>query len=507
MAAHYSTDMVKQEQGDKSLTLITTANPQYSWMRSWMGNQNDEGRDVVVASDGSIYCVGLTDTFGAGNDDLLLVKFFSNGTEAWNVTWGGGSDDAGEGIALDSTGAIYCVGYSLSYTVGSADIALVKFFPNGTKAWHATWGTSGYDQGLAVTVGVDGFIYCTGYIYESTEDLILIKCDSNGNQIWNTTWGYASGHDRGTGVAISDDGFIYCVGESSAAATSEDLLLVKFYPNGTQSWNSTWDISGTQHGHDLVIGSDDAIYCTGYKEDITPSSEDIILVKFDANGNITWANIYGDGTTEEIAYGIVVDTNDFIYCSGYIQAMSYDFLLCQFYPNGTQLWNTSWDAIGDEDYGFGMAIHDNAIYMVGYNGSGLNDLELLKYLPPLPEQPTLQPILPNPDEDGNISLSWDHSLYAATYDVYRSTTNITSISGLIPLATTADTIYSDINVANGKYYYVIVAKNAAGSSNLSNCQSITVKRPTNPGLLWLLLIFPAIVIGVVIYYKRREIFS
>jgi hypothetical protein len=76
---------------------------------------------------GNIYSIGYTTSFGAVSADFALVKFYSNGTKAWNTTWGGSSEDWGNDIALDTAGIIYCIGYTTSFGAGAADFALIKF--------------------------------------------------------------------------------------------------------------------------------------------------------------------------------------------------------------------------------------------------------------------------------------------------------------------------------------------------------------------------------------------
>ena len=87
--------------------------------------------------------------------------------------------------------------------------------------------------------------------------------------------------------------------------------------------------------------------------------------------------------------------------------------------------------------------------------------------------PILAPILPNPDEDGIITLNWSAVEGASTYYIYRNTLNITSVAGLAPIANTSATYYQDIIALDGTYYYVIVAGNSLVNSSISNYVSVT----------------------------------
>ena len=56
--------------------------------------------------------VTVTNGFGAGSDDMVLVKYDSSGVQQWNRTWGGIDDDGGWGVAVDSFDNVYLCGYT-----------------------------------------------------------------------------------------------------------------------------------------------------------------------------------------------------------------------------------------------------------------------------------------------------------------------------------------------------------------------------------------------------------
>jgi hypothetical protein len=108
------------------------------WNNTWGGLSTEYNYGMTIDSNGYIYCIGYTKSFGAGMSDLALVKFYSNGTKVWNITGGGISNDCGWDVVVDVSGNIYCVGYTRSFGVGGDDLALLKFYSNGTKVWNIT---------------------------------------------------------------------------------------------------------------------------------------------------------------------------------------------------------------------------------------------------------------------------------------------------------------------------------------------------------------------------------
>ncbi len=105
------------------------------------------------------------------------------------------------------------------------------------------------------------------------------------------------------------------------------------------------------------------------------------------------------------------------------------------------------------------------------------DCDIYAYRAMIPNSTTLEAITPSIDADGMINLNWNESIGGSEYEIYRATHNITTLDGLTPINQTSDLNYTDIITANGVYFYVIVVKNAIGSSSISNCENVTVAIP------------------------------
>ncbi|UYP45667.1 hypothetical protein NEF87_001952 [Candidatus Lokiarchaeum ossiferum] len=86
--------------------------------------------------------------------------------------------------------------------------------------------------------------------------------------------------------------------------------------------------------------------------------------------------------------------------------------------------------------------------------------------------------------DYQIYLDWDYVSNANVYYIYRDLTEITDISGKVPISIRTDsTYYYDNKIfEEGIYHYVVVAGNGAGNSSWSNCLNATIEflPPTTP---------------------------
>ncbi|MHA1270221.1 MAG: hypothetical protein ACTSPY_10580 [Candidatus Helarchaeota archaeon] len=109
----------------------------------------------------------------------------------------------------------------------------------------------------------------------------------------------------------------------------------------------------------------------------------------------------------------------------------------------------------------------------GWANSTISNCENVTVAIP-PSAPTLDPITPAVNTDGNITLNWNNVSNATLYYIYRNTSFIITIVGLNPIAIITNTNYTDVITTIGIYYYVIVADNGWANSSISNCQNVTI---------------------------------
>jgi len=238
---------------------------------------------LAIDSSDNIYVGGVQYNSETSSFDILLVKYNSSLTKEWSKTWGGGSDDYGWGVTVDSSDDIYVVGHTYSFGVGGSDMCLVKYNSSGVLLWDKIWGGSDYDYGWGVAVDSSDNIYVTGDTNSSgfgSEDMCLVKYNSSGVLLWSQTWG-RSDLDTGYGVTVDSSDNIYVVGHTySFGVGGSDMCLVKYDSSGTQLWHKTWGGSDYDYGWGVAVDSSDNIYVTGGTESFGFGNEDIFLVKY-----------------------------------------------------------------------------------------------------------------------------------------------------------------------------------------------------------------------------------
>ena len=119
--------------GYDTLLIKYNSSGSQQYNRTWGGTLDDTLASIVLDSSNDIYLTGSTGSFGADGLDMLIMKYDNIGNLQWNRTWGGSSNDRGNAILLDSSEDLFVAGYTASYGAGNNDMVLVKFDNNAPK--------------------------------------------------------------------------------------------------------------------------------------------------------------------------------------------------------------------------------------------------------------------------------------------------------------------------------------------------------------------------------------
>jgi Beta-propeller repeat len=226
------------------------------------GRIGDSAQGIAVDWAGHAYVAGTTNsgnfpttpgayqTTSGGLTDIFVTKLNAAGSGlVYSARLGGNSYDSAFGLAVDSWGHAYVIGYTSSGNFpttpgayqtsfgGLNDVFVTKLNAGGSALVYSTYlGGSGADFGKGVAVDWWGHAYVTGYTYSSDfpttgdayqtslgnpagsdTDAFVTKLSPNGSALVYSTYLGGSARDSASGVAVDRWGRAYITGMTSSS--------------------------------------------------------------------------------------------------------------------------------------------------------------------------------------------------------------------------------------------------------------------------------------------------
>lgn len=275
-----------------------------------------------TSNNGYIICGNIGHANGSGYD-VCLIATDSVGDSLWTKIYTGPNDHF---IAYDmivtADNGYAIVGFEES---GDKDVFVVKTDSLGNVMWAKSYGGSNDEEGLAIIEESNGDLVISGHTFsygKGIMDVYLLKVDQLGSLIWTKTHG-ADRSDYCTDLIALDDGYVLTgrtSGFGTGAIYDDDLYLMRTDLNGNMVWANTYGDDQNDGGKSLIISEDSNIVVTGYTSSSGAGQTDVYLIKADLGGNHVWSHTFGGTLSEEGSdlvelsnggYAIVGETRNF----------------------------------------------------------------------------------------------------------------------------------------------------------------------------------------------------
>jgi hypothetical protein len=270
-----------------------------NWQKTYGRGVNDKAHSIQQTNDGGYIVTGVI--YG----DVYVIKLDEKGNKIWEKTFGGKGDDGAYSIQQTNDGGYIVAGETTSFGAGNNDVYIIKLDENGNKVWEKTFGGIENDEALSVQQTNDGGYIVAGRTISfgaGEYDVYIIKLDENGNKIWEKTFG-----GKGDDVAFSiqqtkDGGYIVAGYTNSFGEGGDDVYIIKLDENGNKVWekNHNKDYSDGSYSIKQTIdgGYIVAVLTWSFREGVG----NVYIKKLDANGNLTYSVknlIYSSNMVEE----------------------------------------------------------------------------------------------------------------------------------------------------------------------------------------------------------------
>jgi hypothetical protein len=315
--------------------------PDTLWTKRYGGGSYDCAYSVCQTTDGGFVLVGITESFGAGDEDVWLLRTDVNGDTLWTKTYGERYSDAGYSVQQTTDGGFVITGEK--YTVGrGTDIWLVKTDSQGDTIWTRIFGSVEHTNvGHSVQQTTDGGYAITGTMFWGEPRVFLLKTDSNGNMLWIKSYetehtGHVECQDRGHSLRHTSDGGFVIVGNiGEGGETDSDIWLIRTDADGDTLWTRRWGGGCTDQGWSVQEAPDGGFLVAG------TFCFDAWLIRTDSEGKTLWEKTYGVGERFNVAYSIQVTPDGGCVLAGVRHGGFF------FPPDDGDVWLIRTDALGD----------------------------------------------------------------------------------------------------------------------------------------------------------------
>ena len=283
-------------------------NGNVKWQKTYGGSSYEEAEAVIIVPNGDIIVAGWTESFSTGYRNIWILRLDENGNVKWQKTYGGSGSDGASAVAVAENGDVIVAGYTYSFGAGWEDVWVLRLDENGNVKWQKTYGGKGQELATAIAIAPNGDIIVAGPTNSfgaGEEDIWILRLDAEGNIKWQKTYG-ESDYEMASGVTIAPNGDIIVAGWTYSFGTSTpeyaNVWVLRLDENGNVKWQKTYGGSKDDEAYAVALAPNGDIIVTGYTKSFDTGLSDIWVLRLPPDGNLPSCKICQNSNA------IVIDT-------------------------------------------------------------------------------------------------------------------------------------------------------------------------------------------------------
>jgi hypothetical protein len=357
----------------------------------WTGTIGDwnyeEPHGIFQTPDSGYIVAGITNSIGAGDWDIYLVKTYPDGDTMWTRTYGGSNPDAAHAMCLAPDGGYIIVG---TRDITDWNVLMMKTDSLGNVLWTEDDGGMLHDWLNDVCQSPGGGYVAVGAInvnsWNTSGNLGILAFEDNGNQTWIRSYG-GSDYDGGNSIDTATNGFIIAGFTNSYSTGGSDVWLVRTNSSGMSQWTQTFGGAEDDYASSVSSTADGGYIIAGYTASYGAGNWDAYLIKTDSDGDSVWARTYG-GAQYDAALHVFQSADGGYVVTGFTGGIGEwiggDVWIMKTNEDGDVLWSSTYGGVY-EDWGFITRETMDGGYVIAAKtrsfGAGQTDIYLLKLEP------------------------------------------------------------------------------------------------------------------------------
>jgi hypothetical protein len=329
---------------------------QITFQKTYGGGGDDRAYAILQNEDNGYVIAGLTNSFGAGDWDLYMIKLSETGDTLWTRTIGKATAEVGAGV-VETVDSGYIV-----LSSGAPGTLLTKITKDGDSVWTKSMDGVGH----SITKTFENNYMIAGQIAGvSGYQIYLIRITDSGDTLWTKSFGTINTDNALAVKQTPDSGFII-TGNTRIDSAVNNIFLSKTDSSGNALWMKAYGCPENEHGLSVQLTPDSGYMVAGFTTDSNGLDTYSYLIRTNSSGDTLWTKAYAMMSPWNYSYSLVPTFDKGFAICGMTGISNNSFAyLMKIDSMGVPEWTKTYDGLGNASaYGL-IQCKDSGYAMIG----------------------------------------------------------------------------------------------------------------------------------------------
>jgi len=281
---------------------VVVKNPKVeTWQKTFGEKYEDGANSIHQTTDGGYIVAGWTSSFGAGGEDVYILKLNAKGESEWQKTFGGENYEGAKSIHQTTDGGYIVAGWTNSFGSGGQDAYILKLNAKGESEWQKTFGGKGSDGAISIQQTTDGGYVVAGWTSSfgsAGYDVYILKLSSKGEVEWQKTFSWERDNEAESIQQTADGGYIIAAVTGDFERREYDAYVLKLNSKGQLEWQKTFGGNNDDVAYSIQQTKDGGYIVAGWTKSFGSGGQDAYILKLNAKGESEWQKTFGGWNDE-----------------------------------------------------------------------------------------------------------------------------------------------------------------------------------------------------------------